>query len=750
VLERVTKWARRHRSIVRAALGFLILAVFVLAGATLLIYQAKEEAEDALQGEKTARADLETQAKKLKDALKRETDARNALEIEQKKLRKEQENTRAALALEKQASYRQSIALANQEWWDGRASVAERLLNDCPQELCGWEWLYLKRLHMTAVRRLPDERRWYFWRSTMTADGTRLAAACADGFVYVWDTASGRELLKVAGPEPRVHTLTFSPDGRRLAAASGLWWIIQPMPSSTSIKVWDTVSGKELLTLDGQCHTIHQIAFSPDGQSIAAGGSDGMIRVIDAAKGKEIHVLAAHKGPVYAIAFLSDGKRLFSAGGDRRIRHWDLTTGLIAKDVAGPALGNTSAAFGRDGQLLALPASDNTVRIVSAFSGKELRSLHGHTNSVFKLAFSEDGALLASGSADQTVRIWDTATGQEKRVYRGHDGSVADLAFADQGRRLVSLSGDKFLRIWDTTLHQFVHVLEGHKGEVTALDFSPDSSRLASASADKSIRVWDIAARKALHVLTGHSERVEAVAFHPDGKRLASVANDQTVRLWDLTTGKESSRFEHPGRGKDWALAFQQDGKRLAFAAATGLGEIDLGEDKAVARFKPMDQGHRVVLSQDGRYLAVLALDTPTTLWDISSGRKLRPLGDSAKTWGGAFSRDGRLFASCHAPENPTIESEWFVRIVHTADGREIARLRAKQAAFVHLAFSPDASRIATGERDGARIWDARTGHELLRLRGLAGPIRHVVFSPDGRFLAGFDGKNLLLWDSGG
>jgi WD40 repeat protein len=126
-------------------------------------------------------------------------------------------------------------------------------------DLKGFEWSYLDRVAHSDLHTFTGHTA-LVASVAFSPDGLRLASASYDGTVKVWDSATGQESLTLKGHTGEVNSVTFSPDGQRLASAS----------SDQTVKVWDAATGEESLTLKGHTRGVTSVAFSPDGQRLAS------------------------------------------------------------------------------------------------------------------------------------------------------------------------------------------------------------------------------------------------------------------------------------------------------------------------------------------------------------------------------------------------------------------------------------------------------------------------------------------------
>jgi hypothetical protein len=185
-----------------------------------------------------------------------------------------------------------------------------------------------------------------------------------------------------------------------------------------------------------------KVAFSPNGQFLAAGGGDGKsgeVKIWDAASGRE-RLSLKHAGCVEAVVFSPDMRRLATASRDNKVRVWDLDSGKELFALKGHRHPVSCLAFSPDGQRLASGGTDNTLKIWDAENGQELLSLSGHAYSIRSLTFSPDCKWLASGDNSGTVRIWAGRAPTPEALQQRTAYRIAEMLVESLFGRLVTKS----------------------------------------------------------------------------------------------------------------------------------------------------------------------------------------------------------------------------------------------------------------------------------------------------------------------
>ena len=239
-------------------------------------------------------------------------------------------------------------------------------------------------------------------------DGHRLASASLYGDITIWNVDTGKQILPIQSAanvswvsSPAVHALAISPDGTRVASATG--------GNNAAVTVWSASSGGALATFHGRGgreEDFQTVAFAPDGKTIAAGTKTGTVYVWDALTGRVQHTLTDHAGQVLSVAISPDGKRLAAAGDSNSVVGWNATSGQFLRTLASGSTLVEAIAFSPDGRFLAVGGNDAIVELFDPDGGQMVRSLRGHSKAVRALAFSPDGQRLAAGSDDDTIDVW--------------------------------------------------------------------------------------------------------------------------------------------------------------------------------------------------------------------------------------------------------------------------------------------------------------------------------------------------------
>jgi len=225
--------------------------------------------------------------------------------------------------------------------------------------------------------------------------------------------------------------VAFSPDGTLLAGS--VWG------ESGGVRIWDTASGEELVSIDRPLWSESRIAFSPDGTRLFASSETDLFGwEISATDTGAVTVT----NPITLTGYMTNASQYYSVGVDHvsfspdgervALAHWngaptvfDVATMTEVLRLEGHALNCRDVVFSPDGRLLATVSDDHTVRIWDAQTGQELQSLPGHDYLGYSVDFSPDGAWLVSADENGPMFVWNTSTGEQLLTVRSDEAGVS-------------------------------------------------------------------------------------------------------------------------------------------------------------------------------------------------------------------------------------------------------------------------------------------------------------------------------------
>jgi WD40 repeat protein len=319
----------------------------------------------------------------------------------------------------------------------------------------------------------------------------------------------------------------------------------------------EEITGHKVLF--GHRAAVLDIAFHPKGNMLASVSLDGSLKIWNSVTGEEIETLEEQDFPIYSVAFSNDGMTLASGGWDGKIRLWELNEKSTSE----------YRDFQRFSNLLSLMLIDKNQSLESLYFQEKpysdysykfqlARVIESDSEPVSRIAFGPEDEILASTSFGGNVSLWDR-DGNNIRTIEAHDEAVNDIAFSPDGKGFATASKDGTVKIWDKAGKE-VKRLEIHQNSVHGVEFDLDSKILATASTDGTIRLWENiwseSSEENFQTIFGEFYGFWDIAFSKlvnENRNLSmpilAVAGlDGTVNIWELNdTGfRLSSHFVSP------------------------------------------------------------------------------------------------------------------------------------------------------------------------------------------------------------
>jgi len=561
----------------------------------------------------------------------------------------------------------------------------------------------------------------------------------------IWNMAKQTNHLVIQGSKANVAWATFSPQSDRILTAS---------VSGRRATLWDAETGRELFSV-GHMRDVWHAAFSADGSRIVTGSLDGWVKVWSARNGEQLSQFA-HGGeglvtPVYCVAFSPDGQYVASGGSsdDRKVHVWNLETRQEKFTPLEHGDGIASICFSRDGRFIVTASWDTTVRIWNATTGKAINPPLKHSGKAMHACFSSDAKRVLTVCYDGFVTVWDVPLDQATPL-------PTTRTYSPNGLRYLT-RGPSTFDVYDATTHALIGSVPDPGNLLLAPRFDDVGEQLlifaeiaeAGASASLGIQSWRVRGGSSNGPLIRTALDLTNAVLSADGRHLALLAR-RRAECWDTRTGRQLGAF--PLVTASAKAVFDPSGQRIAVGQHDKVDILDVTTGrpvlKAPLQHPPDMKISSLDFSRDGRQLVAAYMNDifergAAQIWRAADGSAVGPpLKHRDGVTSARFNPDGRYVVTT---------SEDFDAIIW--DAKTSTPLPTPPFHHDHqvhtAAFSDDSRWLITAGRDKtARIWECLSGDALTL------PYHHPVEVVRARFVAG--GRQVLteardgrawLWD---
>ncbi len=609
----------------------------------------------------------------------------------------------------------------------------------------------------------------------MTKDG-RYVACGRSNQIYLYDLATRQLVTQISDPNEKngaahralVQSLSFSPDGARLASGSfrevKIWKLEQVKPTPNAQESASTLATQELIgkiTTAGKLKVVSS-AMSADGKLVAIGCEDGSVRVWDAASVKQVIELRGSVDTNRRMAALDwtiaeqTLEQAFQKSEVTRIEAQDKALDVLLgkakeaivtikkvlpeKQKAVPATTKAKAEAQKVVDKLEAKFEESKDSAVE----KELKSAQ---DKLITATMTEVSALAAVKAAqsnnkdaeDDVKRITKLKAENAKAITAANEviaqakatqeKATAELAevkqslskstvkplavhFSNDAQRVASMLEDGTLRVWAVASGIPIEETSGSDASTT-LTTAPDGSfvatKVVARTAGTSAR-WRM--ERKIDQKGLFADRVNAVRFSPDGKTLATGGGEPSrsgdLILLDVATGQTTKTWKEKHTDTVLCLDFSPDGKQLASGAADKIARVtEIATGKQLSLF----EGHThhvmgIAFRSDGRVLATAGAEGTVVTWNMLVGERKKKIEGWTKevTSLQFIGATNRIITS--AGDNR-------IRII-TDDGNEVQSIANIPDYMQAAASEANGNTIVGGGEDSLlRIWDA-TGKELV------------------------------------
>lgn len=433
------------------------------------------------------------------------------------------------------------------------------------------DWSLAQKISLNPNMGKDDSNKTDVLSAALSPNGSSIAVGLMDGTIQIWSIVDGVKKQEFSSDSGRPFGLSYSSDGKKLAASAG-----------SDVNLWDTNTGNLIKKIGGHHKSdVISLAFDPlSSNLITASRGDGCVYLWDLSTYKVTTIQKGHSLPISAMALSPDGTKLATSYSyfSREFTVWNLKDGSIWSTYTNHTSGVVGLAYSSDGRFLATASMDKSTMVLDTMYNTFPLTLQAQNNYDRSVAFSPDGSMIATGGWDDlgSVYLWQVSDGKLLKNLPGQNGGVTSVVFSPDGKYLASGSPEKLILVRYVSSGQPAYSFNDEVERVNGLTFSPDGSLLAAAS--RQVMLYNMKSGKYSTSLSGTSPFYSSVGFSPDGQLLVAGGTNGNIDIWRVSDWSLINTLIGHHNTDEWmsfnGVVFTQDGSLLVSAAEDATVQI--------------------------------------------------------------------------------------------------------------------------------------------------------------------------------